>query len=112
MTPVNAVYRWLVEPEVWQTARVIMACALASACGGASHASPATPAAASAETAPASAPVPDPPAAAAVSGGIPTKCASPDGALCTPDVAFVKRLCNGSFPDVALVLLAKDTPFT
>ena len=28
-----------------------------------------------------------------------------------PDPAFVKRMCNGSFPDVALVLMGKDTPF-
>ena len=28
-----------------------------------------------------------------------------------PDGAFVKRLCNGSFPDVALVLMGKNTPF-
>jgi hypothetical protein len=33
-------------------------------------------------------------------------CASNDGSVCLPDVAFVKRLCNGSFPDVALVLFS------
>jgi hypothetical protein len=38
-------------------------------------------------------------------------CASNDG-LCVPDPEFVKRLCNGSFPDVALVLFSKDAPFT
>jgi hypothetical protein len=43
--------------------------------------------------------------------GIPTRCASPDAAICVPDPAFIKRLCNGSFPDVALVLMGKDTPF-
>ena len=32
--------------------------------------------------------------------------------MCVPDLAFVKRMCNGSFPDVALVLMAKDAPFT
>jgi hypothetical protein len=26
-------------------------------------------------------------------------------------VAFVKRFCNGSFPDVALLLVGKETPF-
>jgi hypothetical protein len=29
-----------------------------------------------------------------------------------PDAGFVKRMCNGSFPDVALLLMAKDAPFT
>lgn len=43
--------------------------------------------------------------------GVPTTCASPDAAVCVPDPAFVKRMCNGSFPDVALVLMGKDTPF-
>jgi hypothetical protein len=32
--------------------------------------------------------------------------------VCVPDFAFVKRMCNGSFPDVALLLMAKDAPFT
>lgn len=32
--------------------------------------------------------------------------------MCVPDFAFVKRMCNGSFPDVALLLMAKDAPFT
>ncbi len=38
-------------------------------------------------------------------------CAS-DGALCTPEPRFAKRLCDGSYPDVGLILLAKDAPFT
>jgi hypothetical protein len=61
-----------------------------------------------AEPAAASGAAPAPPPAAA---GVPTKCASPEAAVCAPDGAFVKRMCNGSFPDVALVLMAKDTPF-
>jgi hypothetical protein len=44
--------------------------------------------------------------------GVPTACASLDAAVCVPDLGFVKRMCNGSFPDVALLLLAKDAPFT
>lgn len=61
-----------------------------------------------AEPAPGGAASPAPKAAAT----IPTKCSESEPAtLCTPDVAFVKRFCNGSFPDVALVLLGKDTPF-
>ncbi len=31
--------------------------------------------------------------------------------MCVPEPAFVKRLCDGSFPDVALVLFGKNTPF-
>jgi hypothetical protein len=44
--------------------------------------------------------------------GVPTKCATPNAAVCVPDFGFVKKMCNGSFPDVALVLMAKDAPFT
>ena len=32
--------------------------------------------------------------------------------LCTPPLEFVKRLCGGYFPDVALVLFAKGSPWT
>ena len=49
--------------------------------------------------------------AAPASSGVPTRCASPEAAICVPDSAFVKRMCNGAFPDVALVLMGKDTPF-
>lgn len=41
---------------------------------------------------------------------IPGGCASSDP--CVPDPVFVKRLCDGSFPDVALVLMSKNMPFT
>jgi hypothetical protein len=41
---------------------------------------------------------------------IPTECASTDP--CTPDPEFVKRLCSGSYPEVALLLMAKGAPFT
>jgi hypothetical protein len=43
---------------------------------------------------------------------IPNACAPKVEGVCVPDPAFVKRFCNGSYPDVALVLLAKDSPFT
>lgn len=45
---------------------------------------------------------------------LPTQCAESggDGKLCMPPRAFVKRLCQGFHPDVALVLFAKDSPFT
>lgn len=49
--------------------------------------------------------------AAAPPPGIPTTCAK-DDAICVPDAGFVKRLCDASYPDVALVLLGKGTPFT
>ena len=39
-------------------------------------------------------------------------CASHDGNVCLPDPGFVKRVCNGSYPDVALLLFSKDAPFT
>lgn len=42
---------------------------------------------------------------------IPGGCASGNDP-CVPDPKFVKRLCNGSFPDVALLLMSKSMPFT
>lgn len=51
-------------------------------------------------------------APAAASTGVPLSCASQDGNVCLPDAGFVKRVCNGSYPDVALLLFSKDTPFT
>ena len=79
---------------------------------------PATSPVAPAANAAGAAPVPgaadgSPPEAAPASAstGVPTTCASRDASPCVPDPAFVKRMCNGSFPDVALVLMGKDTPF-
>lgn len=42
---------------------------------------------------------------------VPTTCASTTD-LCVPDASFVKRLCAGSFPDVALTFFAHDAPWT
>lgn len=65
------------------------------------------------EPAPSSSAVPAaaPPETPAALIGVPTRCASPDAPTCVPDPAFIKRMCNGSFPDVALALMGKDTPF-
>lgn len=43
--------------------------------------------------------------------GLPKTCAGA-AAPCVPDPAFVKRLCNTPFFDVALTLFAKESPFT
>lgn len=43
---------------------------------------------------------------------LPTACASPGEKLCVPSAQFVKRLCQGNFPGVALALFKKETPFT
>ena len=42
---------------------------------------------------------------------LPTKC-SGSGDVCTPDPGFVKRLCSGNYPGVALFMFAKDSPWT
>lgn len=39
------------------------------------------------------------------SASVPTKCFK-SGAVCSPDPAFVKRLCNGKYPSVGLYLFA------
>jgi hypothetical protein len=42
---------------------------------------------------------------------LPTKCAG-SGDVCTPDTGFVKRLCSGNYPGVALYMFAKASPWT
>jgi hypothetical protein len=43
---------------------------------------------------------------------LPTTC-TPDGdGFCMPEESFVKRLCGGVYPDVALLMFGKDTPWT
>src|SRR5262245_26648168 len=42
---------------------------------------------------------------------VPTKCAG-SGDVCTPDMGFVKKLCAGNYPGVALFMFAKDSPWT
>ncbi|MBN2192246.1 MAG: hypothetical protein JW751_05475 [Polyangiaceae bacterium] len=43
-------------------------------------------------------------------GGIPTKCVDQHG-TCVPPKGFVERLCQGSFPGVALVMFEKSSPW-
>jgi hypothetical protein len=50
---------------------------------------------------------------------VPTACigANPSAdagsnALCVPGDAFTKRFCNGAYPDIALALMNKSSPFT
>ncbi len=45
------------------------------------------------------------------SAKLPDAC-NEQGKLCLPPPAFVKRLCASSFPDVALAMLAKGTPWS
>ncbi len=44
--------------------------------------------------------------------GIPSECADPAAPVCTPPADFADRLCDKTFQDVALSLLARGTPFT
>ncbi len=87
---------------------------LVSACGGAKPAadSPAEPHDTK-EEAPSAA---EEPAAAAPeqesSVGIPTTCHDGKGAVCTPDPKFVRKLCNGVYPSVALYMFRGSTPWT
>jgi hypothetical protein len=43
---------------------------------------------------------------------IPSSCAGGSTDPCVPDASFVKRLCDASYPDVALLLMSKEMPFT
>jgi len=60
----------------------------------------------------AGAPSSPPRAAARTARDLLTTCAVNDAGLCLPDPAFVARLCDGSFPDAALVLLDGRSPFS
>jgi hypothetical protein len=86
-------------------------------CACASSPAPAPAPAPASDPAPASAAASDPaPAAdvgaAAAATQLPAACAPTEGNVCTPPSDFVDRLCNGFFPDAALALFARDTPFT
>ncbi len=88
---------------------------LLAACGGASAGKPAESAAPAAASEAAPTPAADadakspPPAAAPIT--VPTECAKP-GKFCLPDAQFTKRMCNDSFPSIALYLFGNGLPFT
>lgn len=97
---------------------------LASAFVGCTRPPPAATASAptpSETAAPESAPVEDEdagaPEAPADPAPLPSSCAeqlqvTKDDSACLPAIDFAKRLCAGSFPDVAIALNAKDAPWT
>jgi hypothetical protein len=43
---------------------------------------------------------------------LPSSCATNEGKLCLPDAGFASRLCERSYPEVALTFFAKGTPWT
>jgi len=45
-------------------------------------------------------------------GAIPTKCAGYDGDVCLPPKKFVKKLCAGDYPNVALYMFQSGSPWT
>lgn len=50
--------------------------------------------------------------AGADDGAIPTKCDGYDGDICLPPKKFVKRLCSGDYPNVALYMFQSGSPWT
>jgi hypothetical protein len=42
---------------------------------------------------------------------LPTECAKKGGSTCTPPEAFVNKLCQGSYPSVAIAMFKKGTPW-
>lgn len=107
----------LFDSARWVSLSVASAMLLGSlGCGGSS------PAAKDAEPSTASSSEANPPpsdakpkasaeAAEADAPGIPDKCQQ-KGQVCAPPAKFVKRLCGGFNPDVALIFFRKGTPFT
>ena len=90
---------------------------LVAACGGAQSPKPEDPGNSAAAEKPAAA---DPAAgtasapkadAAPAAVTVPTECAK-SGRLCMPDPKFTKRMCNDSFPSVALYFFGNGLPFT
>jgi len=84
-----------------------------SACGGSSKA-PEAPAAEPESVEPESAETSEEPEKveeASGPGAIPTSCHR-DGPVCTVDPKWVKKLCADLYPDVALYLFQKSSPFT
>jgi hypothetical protein len=49
--------------------------------------------------------------ASAATTGVPTKCHD-EGGQCLPDPKFVRRLCNGVYPNIALYMFRGGTPWT
>lgn len=86
---------------------VPVAALLLVSCGGASPPPPEAAPASVASAAPSAAPAESDPTI----GKIPTACAEGGGKVCVPPQTFVKRLCGGFFPDVALTMLGKGTPW-
>ncbi len=86
-----------------------------AACGGAQTEKPVTPSTPEPAVTPAAEPVADkdPKSAADAPAAvtIPTECAKA-GKFCLPDRAFTKRMCNDSFPSIALYLFGNGLPFT
>lgn len=44
--------------------------------------------------------------------GLPTQCEAQKNGVCLPSMKFVKRLCAGFYPDIALSMFGKGTPWT
>jgi hypothetical protein len=92
---------------------------LFAACGGAQAPKPEEPGNAAAptkseasESGASESGAPDPAKAdSAPATTIPTECAK-SGRLCMPDQKFTKRMCNDSFPSIALYLFGNGFPFT
>jgi hypothetical protein len=87
---------------------LLLAAPLATACSSKPAEAPPAPAAA-ADPAPADLA----PAAAEQKheAKLPSECADKGAKICLPPADFAKRLCSGFYPDVALSMLAKGTPW-
>jgi hypothetical protein len=93
---------------VVRTAPLALFALLASACGAPPPAE--TPPAPSAEASAAASAAPAAPEEKPLDK-LPTECER-RGKLCLPPAAFAKRLCSGFYPDIALVMLSKGTPWS
>jgi len=96
------------------TRNAILAALLLVSCGGAPKPEPEAPvseAPAKPTAAESAASDAAPAAAAEPVPAIPTECTK-SGRLCLPDQKFIKRMCNDSFPSIALYLFGNGLPFS
>lgn len=110
---------WSVRVELRRAAalglRAAVLSPLLAGCGSSAPppaAAPSDTSKAAAEPAPKKDAEADAAAQAAAEKAVPTTCTPDANGLCAPPAAFVKHLCAGAYPDVALVFFGKGTPWT
>lgn len=95
---------------------VFLASVLCSSCGASKAPAASAPAEPTSKPAPSEAKSEEQPAEDSAekeeAGVLPAECAKKDDGFCTPPGKFVEKLCQGAYPNVALAMFQKGTPWT